>query len=97
MNGIIHPHTSEAHYFSLKLASTHHKTNSLSWPFTFYHFIILPDQILPTSRYSVLHSKGSVNNIIVMPDLIRPLTYVALRLPSDSLLVLEVVPNTYVI
>ena len=31
-----------------------------------------------------------------MPDLIRPLTYVALRLPSDSLLVLEVVPNTYV-
>ncbi|MCJ1462333.1 tRNA (adenine(58)-N(1))-methyltransferase non-catalytic subunit trm6 [Pseudocyphellaria aurata] len=29
-----------------------------------------------------------------MPDLIRPLTYVALRLPSESLVVLEVVPNT---
>ena len=30
------------------------------------------------------------------PELVRPYAYVALRLPSDATIVVQVLPNTYV-
>ncbi len=33
----------------------------------------------------------------MLQDAVRPNAYIALRLPSDALTVLEIVPNTYVI
>ena len=32
----------------------------------------------------------------MLPDAVKPNVYIAVRLPSDTILVLEIVPNTYV-
>ena len=55
------------------------------------------EQIVESTTCPVEH----INRIVVhssdMDDGVRPHTYIALRLPSDTIKLVQAVPNTYVI